>query len=230
MRDPVVGQRQLHYLWPACPNCSQDLSTDPIGSKPPHTYCPFCGVPLSHVWWQRTLVTAIALVLAYGVPASLGIRGIMPLLFVGLLLYFPALVLAMVLIFKVIRPKYVRKVGAITTLFQRQSYSKSRFVALPVNCLWRSDCIPEDLTAALEGAAPASCEIWLSGEVTATEQAWREPGAHFPNRLTARGYGSGCCGVSLGIHLYRERFNQAPGTNIVRFRNGNRYTPFGRGR
>jgi hypothetical protein len=119
MRDPVMGQKQPHSMWSACPNCSQDLSTDPIGSKPPHTFCPFCRVPLSHVWWQRTLVTAIALVLAYGVPASLGVRGIMPLLFVGLLLYFPALVVAMVLIFKVIRPKYVRKAGAVTTLFQR---------------------------------------------------------------------------------------------------------------
>jgi hypothetical protein len=41
------------------------------------------------------------------------------LLFLGLLLYFPALVLAMILIFKIIRPKYVRKSEAVTTLFQR---------------------------------------------------------------------------------------------------------------
>ena len=114
-----MDQRQPRSLWSACPNCSRDLAADPVGSKHLHTYCPFCGVPLSHVWWQRTLVTAIALVLAYGVPAALGVRGIILLLIVGLLLYFPALVLAVVLIFKIIRPKYVRKAGAITTLFQR---------------------------------------------------------------------------------------------------------------
>ncbi len=115
--DPTAPKKRR--AWSACPNCSRDLGANPIGSKPPHTYCPFCGVPLTHVWWQRILVTALALILAYGVPASLGIRGIMMLLFWGLLLYFPALVLAMTLIFKTIRPKYVRKSGGITTLFQR---------------------------------------------------------------------------------------------------------------
>ena len=34
-----------------------------------------------------------------------------------LLLYFPALVVAMVLVFKIIRPKYARKSGAVMTLF-----------------------------------------------------------------------------------------------------------------
>jgi hypothetical protein len=117
INDPTAPKKRR--AWSVCPNCSRDLGADPIGSKPPHTYCPFCGVPLTHVWWQRILVTVLALILAYGVPASLGIRGIMTLLFLGLLLYFPALVLAMILIFKVIRPKYVRKSEAVTTLFQR---------------------------------------------------------------------------------------------------------------
>jgi hypothetical protein len=56
--------------------------------------------------------------MAYGVPASLGERGV-GLLFYGLLLYFPALVLAMTLVFKVIRPKYARKNEDVTTLFQQ---------------------------------------------------------------------------------------------------------------
>jgi hypothetical protein len=105
--------------WAACPNCSRDLGAKPIGSKPPYTYCPFCGVPLSEIWWQRILVTALALILTFTFPASLGIRGIMPLLFAGVLCVFPALVVAMILIFKVIPPKYVRKSEAVTTLFHR---------------------------------------------------------------------------------------------------------------
>jgi hypothetical protein len=43
----------------------------------------------------------------------------MTLLFAGLLCYFPALVIAMILIFKTMPPKYVRKREAVTTLFQR---------------------------------------------------------------------------------------------------------------
>ena len=104
--------------WSACPNCSRDLGAKPFGSKPPYTYCPFCGVALSHVWWQRILVTALALILAFAFPACLGIRGL-TLLFAALVCYFPALVLAMILIFKTIPPKYVRKGEAVTTLFQR---------------------------------------------------------------------------------------------------------------
>jgi len=105
--------------WSACPNCSRDLRVKPIGSKPPYTYCPFCNVPLTHVWWQRIMVTVLALILACGFPASLGIRGIMTVLLVGLFLYFPALVLAIILVFKTIPPKYVRRSGAVITLFQR---------------------------------------------------------------------------------------------------------------
>jgi hypothetical protein len=43
----------------------------------------------------------------------------MSLLFAGVLCVFPALVLAMILVFKVIPPKYVRKREAVMTLFQR---------------------------------------------------------------------------------------------------------------
>ena len=105
--------------WSACPNCSRDLSAKPVGSKPPYTYCPFCGVPLTFIWWQRILVTALGVILAYGFPALLGVRGVITLLFVGLLCCYPALVLAIILIFKTIPPKYVRKGEAVTTLFER---------------------------------------------------------------------------------------------------------------
>jgi hypothetical protein len=43
----------------------------------------------------------------------------MTVLFVGLFLYFPALVLVIILVFKTIPPKYVRKGEAVMTLFQR---------------------------------------------------------------------------------------------------------------
>jgi hypothetical protein len=105
--------------WSACPNCSRDLGAKPFGSKPPYTSCPFCGVPLSHVWWQRILITVLALILTFAFPASLGVRGIMALIFAGLFCCFPALVVAIILIFKIMPPKYVRKSEAVTTLFQR---------------------------------------------------------------------------------------------------------------
>lgn len=114
--DPKAPKERR--AWSACPNCSRDLGPKPFGSKPPYTYCPFCRVPLSHVWWQRTLVTALALILAFAFPAFLGIRGL-TLLFAALVCYFPALVLAMILIFKTIPPKYIRKSDGVTTLFQR---------------------------------------------------------------------------------------------------------------
>jgi len=63
--------------------------------------------------WQRTLVSALSLILAYGFPAFLGVRGIMTLLFIGLLCCYPALILTIILIFKTIPPKYVRKGEAV---------------------------------------------------------------------------------------------------------------------
>src|SRR2546425_13091893 len=117
INDPTAPKKRR--AWSACPNCSRDLGANPIGSKPPYTYCPFCGVPLTHVWWQRILVTVLALILTFGVPASLGVRGIMALIFAGLLCCFPALVVAIILIFKTIPPNYVRKSEAVMTLFQR---------------------------------------------------------------------------------------------------------------
>jgi hypothetical protein len=76
-------------------------------------------MPLTHVWWQRAIVTTLALILAFGFPASVGVRGPITLIFAGLLCYFPAAVLAMILVFKSIQPKYVERPNAVTTLFQR---------------------------------------------------------------------------------------------------------------
>jgi hypothetical protein len=103
----------------ACPNCSRDLGSKPVGSKPPYTSCPFCGVELVPVLWQRILFVGLGLILAFAFPLALGIRGLMPLLFAGVLCEFPALVVAMILVFKNIQPKYARKPGYVMTLFQR---------------------------------------------------------------------------------------------------------------
>ena len=71
------------------------------------------------IWWQRTLVVALALFLALAFPAFLGLRGVVTLLFAGLVCYFPALVVAMILIFKTVPTKYVMRCEAVMTLFQR---------------------------------------------------------------------------------------------------------------
>src|SRR5271168_975266 len=62
--DPTAPKERR--AWSACPNCLRDLGAKPFGSEPLYTYCPFCGVPLSHIWWQRILVTALALILTGG--------------------------------------------------------------------------------------------------------------------------------------------------------------------
>ena len=90
----------------------------PFGSKPPYTSCPFCAVQLIPIWWQRILAVALGLGLTFAIPASLGIAGV-TLLLAALVLWFPANVLAYILIFKIIPPKYVTKSEAVTTLFRR---------------------------------------------------------------------------------------------------------------
>ena len=104
--------------WSACPSCYLDLAIRPRGSKPPLTKCPHCSVAIVPVWWQRCLVGGLALALSYGVPAGLGVRGLMPLLVAGLIFVFPAIVVSYILIFKVVPPKYVWK-NEVLTLFQR---------------------------------------------------------------------------------------------------------------
>jgi hypothetical protein len=103
----------------ACPNCLRDLGSKPVGSKPPYIYCPFCAVQLVPVLWQRILVVGLCLILSFGFPLSLGIRGILPLILAGLLCEFPALMVATALVFNTIQPRYATKPGAVMTLFQR---------------------------------------------------------------------------------------------------------------
>lgn len=71
------------------------------------------------VLWQRILIAGLCLILAFAFPASLGIRGLLPLIFAGLLCVYPALVVSIILVFKNIQPKYAIKPGAVMTLFQR---------------------------------------------------------------------------------------------------------------
>ena len=67
----------------------------------------------------RGLSSQLGLILAYGFPVAIGIRGIVSLLFTGLLCYFPALVLSMILVFKIMPPKYLSKTETVTTLFRK---------------------------------------------------------------------------------------------------------------
>jgi hypothetical protein len=119
VENPFLECNRAHPLPSACPNCSFSLEDKSKGVKTLHTYCPVCRARLTHVWWQRALVTALVFILAFGLPAAIGIRRLLPLLFTALLLYFPALVGAMMLVFKMTRPKYVKKSDAVTALFQR---------------------------------------------------------------------------------------------------------------
>ena len=65
------------------------------------------------------MVSFVALVLTFAFPASLGTRDIMGLLIAGLICVFPALVVAYILVFKTIPPKYDWDNRAVTTLFLR---------------------------------------------------------------------------------------------------------------
>jgi hypothetical protein len=91
----------------------------PVGWAPPYTRCPFCDLHLTHVWWQRVIVTAIGLVLAFAASVFFGARGL-TLIVAVLVLYFPALVLSMILFFKTIPPRYVKKNRDITILLPRR--------------------------------------------------------------------------------------------------------------
>jgi hypothetical protein len=70
------------------------------------------------IWWMRIPWLALGLILSFAVPASIGLVG-MTLFFAGLLCWFPANVMAYVLFFSIIPPKYMRRRETITTLFQR---------------------------------------------------------------------------------------------------------------
>lgn len=114
--DNLKSEKSTHKAWAACPNCNLDLAIKSRESKRPLRKCPFCGVALVEVWWQRCLVSAIALILTFAFPAALGIRDIMGLLLAGLVCVFPALICAHILVFKIIPPRYVRKDLVLTLL------------------------------------------------------------------------------------------------------------------
>jgi hypothetical protein len=60
----------------------------------------------------------IGFLLAFAVPASLGLRD-WDVFFVGVLCLFPATVVAYAMVFQVMPPKYVRRREVITTLFHK---------------------------------------------------------------------------------------------------------------
>lgn len=118
MRETTIARPEKAKAWSACPNCLLDLRAKAFGGKPLYDSCPFCGVKLTFVWWQRLVVTIGALILAYAVPAVLGARGL-PLLFFGFLCYWPALVAVMFLFVRVIPTKYAKEGELVQTLFRR---------------------------------------------------------------------------------------------------------------
>lgn len=105
--------------WSACPACYKDLAEHPRGSKPPIYKCPFCSAAITPIWWQRCLVSSVALVLAFALPAALGIRDLMGLLIAAMICVFPAIVYAYILVFRTIPPKYDWDNKAVKTLFPR---------------------------------------------------------------------------------------------------------------
>lgn len=71
------------------------------------------------VWWQRTLIALLGLILVVAIPAYLGLgKGIM-LVFSAAFFCFPSMVLAQSVLLTFLPPKYVRKDQPFTTLFQQ---------------------------------------------------------------------------------------------------------------
>lgn len=106
--------------WSPCPNCGVDLKARGTQSKPQYLEaCPFCGAPIVPVWWWSTLRSVAALVLALAIPAYLGVGKGVTMVFLAVLLCFPALVLAQTLLIAIIPPKYALKEHTVTTLFHR---------------------------------------------------------------------------------------------------------------
>jgi hypothetical protein len=118
MRDDSLSLKRKKPAWSACPVCSQDLSPKTVGSKPFYLDCPYCGAPLSFIWWQRVIMTTLGVGLAFGIPAACGLPGY-TLLLVGALLLFPGLVQGISIYCRIFPSKYVKKPVPVTTLFQR---------------------------------------------------------------------------------------------------------------
>jgi hypothetical protein len=120
MTDGLKTGESASRPWSACPNCFIDLRPTRLERRPLHTHCPFCGAEITFIWWQRVIVSILGLILTYAIPALLGFRGGVTLIFAGVLTVFPSLVLAVILVFKTIPPKYVSKPGVPISLFQRK--------------------------------------------------------------------------------------------------------------
>lgn len=118
MIEDIIAQTKRRTAWSACPNCLLDLRARSFHGKRLYSRCPFCGIQLNHIWWQRVLIKTVALILAYGVPALIGVRGLL-LLFAGLVCIYPALVLAIILVLNIIPSKYIRESEVVITLFRR---------------------------------------------------------------------------------------------------------------
>src|SRR5579864_2939711 len=96
--DPMAGVPTCNAPESTCPNCRRDLAAKPLGRKAPYTSCPFCGVQLLPIWWQRIIWTTVGTVFSFALPAFLGFKG-WTVFFVGLLCWFPAFVFAGILVF-----------------------------------------------------------------------------------------------------------------------------------
>ena len=119
MEDDATTRRQKRP-WQACPVCEADLGKKAAEQKPQFlTECPFCGVPLSLVWWQRILIAVLAAILTFAIPAYFGLGKGITLVFPALLFCFPAAMLAQMVVLTIVPSKYMRKDQAVMTLFQR---------------------------------------------------------------------------------------------------------------
>src|SRR6516164_10432064 len=103
--------------WSSCPDCEADLS-EGIKTRPPYDKCPFCGAPIQPIWWQRLVCVVVALFLAFAFPVWLGLIG-WDVFFAGLFCTFPAMVIAHILVFKTMPPRYVRQRETHITLFSQ---------------------------------------------------------------------------------------------------------------
>jgi hypothetical protein len=113
-----TNQGNAHKIpWSICPNCSVDLGSK-IDAVLPNFNCPFCRASVQPVWWQRITWVILGVFLAFAFPVYLGLGG-WDVFFAGLLLVYPATLVASNIIFRIMSPKYVKKREPVLTLFPR---------------------------------------------------------------------------------------------------------------
>jgi hypothetical protein len=119
MKENLTSRTRAR-AWAACPNCLFDLRPKGTQSKRPYLDCPFCGAPIMPIWWLRIPWLCLGLILSFGIPASVGLVGT-TLFFAGIVFWYPANVIAYVLFFSIVPPKYMRRREhyTITTPFHR---------------------------------------------------------------------------------------------------------------